>query len=86
MPEIKIWSDTRGKGRCRSCQAPLEWAENVNTGHKIPFNDPIVSVRSYHDEDTHRLIEVVNLSVTTSHFSDCPDAAAFRKKTGKGAI
>ena len=79
MALIHIYADTRGRSACKSCQAPIEWAENVATGKKIPFDGEIVPVRSYNDDD-HRLIEVVDTAVTTSHFATCPDAKDWRRR------
>ena len=79
MAEILIYADTRGKSDCRSCGAPMEWATNARTGRKIPFDKEIVPVRSYANE-VGRVIEVVDTTVTTSHFATCPDAAKWRHK------
>ncbi len=80
MSEIHIYADSRGFGSCKSCQAKIEWAENTNTHRKIPFNDEIVPVRSYHEETTHRLIEVVDSTVSISHFATCPQSKEWRRK------
>jgi hypothetical protein len=69
-PTTEIWSDTRGFGPCRSCGARLEWAELVKGGKRMPFNSPIVALKTRHDPDTGRVIETVDLS--TNHFANCP--------------
>ena len=79
MAWLEIYADTRGTGVCRSCGAPVEWAEMVKSGKKNPFNPPIVAVATKHDSDM-RLIEVIDSSVTTSHFSTCPDRDKWRRK------
>lgn len=83
MALIEIYADTRGKARCRSCEARIEWATVVKSGKKMPFDGEIVPVRSYHegpDSFTGRLIEVVDTTVTTSHFATCPQSDRWRKK------
>lgn len=78
MRTIEIYADTRGKSQCRSCSARIEWAEVVASGKRMPFDDEIVAVSSRLDT-AHRLIETVDLEVTTSHFATCPDAQKWRK-------
>ena len=45
----------------------------------MPFDGEIVPVRSFREEQTNRVIEVVDTEVTNSHFATCPDASSFRK-------
>jgi hypothetical protein len=71
VPNTEIFADTRGPGKCRSCEAAIEWAEIVRSGKRMPFNAPIVALRTRHD-DAGRLVEEVDLA--TSHFGTCPDA------------
>lgn len=70
MPNTWIFADTRGPGKCRTCEASIEWARNVRTGRAMPFDAPIVALRTQHIEG--RLAEEVDLA--TSHFATCPDA------------
>jgi hypothetical protein len=79
MAELHLLASSYGTGTCRSCGALMVWATNAKTGKKIPFNGEIVPIRSYHDED-HRLIEVIDSTVSISHFGTCPQAAEWRKK------
>ncbi len=54
--------------RCRSCDAPIYWAETAN--HKLcPYNIA-------RDEEG-------NPSVGTSHFATCPDANRWTRKRTK---
>jgi len=75
MKTIEVYADTRFTTLCRSCKADIEFGQNVKTGRSMPFNAPIVALRTRHD-DAHRLIEIVDLS--TSHFGSCPDANKWR--------
>lgn len=72
-----IFADTRGGGTCRSCQAPIVWAEIVKSGKKMPFNPPLVALLTDHDKGSGRLVEGVALD--ESHFATCPNAPAWRK-------
>lgn len=78
MALLEIWADTRGQSACRSCGAPIEWAEMVKSGKRMPFNGEIVPVRSEHRDG--RLVEIVDSTVTTSHFSTCKDAKDWRRR------
>lgn len=78
MAWLDLYADTKGSGRCRSCGAPVEWAE-LASGKRMPFDPPIVPVATKHDEDM-RLIETVDTSVTRSHFSTCPEADQWRRR------
>jgi hypothetical protein len=79
MSEIAIYQDSKGKGRCRSCGAAIEWAETTH-GKRIPFDGEIVSVRSQGNAITDRVIEYVNTSVTPTHWQTCPDAKDWRRR------
>lgn len=80
MPILQIYRDTRGRAVCRSCGAPIEWAE-LTTGAKMPFDEPIVAVRTHAAGGIGaRVIEDVDTSVTLSHFATCPDAERWRRK------
>lgn len=73
---VRVWDDTRGPGRCRSCDAKLTWFETV-AGKKIPFDGDPVPRRSEHDPATRRLI--LYLGSDDVHWATCPDADRFRR-------
>lgn len=77
---IEIYADTRRRGVCRSCHAPIEWATVVNSGRSMPFNAPIVPVRTqpplYGDE---REVHVVDTTRSIAHFTTCPQSTEWRK-------
>lgn len=78
---IEIYADSRGLGQCRSCGAAVEWAEVVKSGKRLPFDGEIVPVRTQDDLlGGGRVIEVVDTTVTPSHFETCPDATAWRRR------
>ena len=79
MSVLKVFDDTRGFGRCRSCDAPITWFELVS-GKRHPFNGPDLPVylQTEHEPSTHRLIGHVDSA--ESHFATCPDADTFRRR------
>lgn len=79
MAEVAIYADTKGKGRCRSCGAAVEWAETTQ-GKRIPFDGEVVAARSQGSPITGRVIEYVDTSVSPTHFQTCPDAGQWRKR------
>jgi hypothetical protein len=81
MPEVAIFVDTRGLGRCRSCGAQVEWAETL-LGKRIPFNPPI-TVQATTENFSGRRIQYIDTRVTPTHFQTCPDAEKWRKRQRK---
>jgi hypothetical protein len=78
MALLAIWQDSKGLGTCRSCGAKVEWAE-LTSGRRMPFDPPIVAVRSQGSVLDGRVIEMVDSAVSISHFATCPDANKWRK-------
>lgn len=78
---IEIYADSRGQGTCRSCGAALEWAEVVASGRRMPFDGPLVAVRTQGDLlGGGRVIEVVDTTVTPTHWERCPQAKDWRRR------
>lgn len=69
MTLTEIYADTRGRGTCRDCGAPLEWAAEVLTGRRTPFDFPLVALRTRHDE-AGRVVEGVDPA--DRHLASCP--------------
>lgn len=78
---LKIYQDSKGPGRCRTCGASITWAE-LTSGKRHPFDGEIVVLRTQGSilEGDGRVIEEVDLSVTSSHFATCPDADQHRRR------
>jgi hypothetical protein len=77
MPKtIQVWHDTRGRARCRGCDARIEWAEIVASGRRMCFDDDIVVLQTVRDPESHRLIDVVDL--TRNHWATCVARDQFR--------
>jgi hypothetical protein len=79
MPILKIYQDSRGKGRCRSCGAPIEWAE-LTSGKRHPFDDPIVVTRTQGNILGGRVIEEIDTTVSPTHFATCPESKQWSKR------
>lgn len=75
MATLRIYQDSRGMGRCRSCDQPVEWAQ-FTSGKRMPFDPPIIVTRTVEGE---RIVEEVDSLVTKSHFATCPDSKTWRK-------
>jgi hypothetical protein len=74
----EIYADTRSTTRCRGCHAPIVFAEIVRTGRRMPFNEPLIALRTRHDNNSGwRLVEEVDLD--TTHFATCPQARQFSR-------
>jgi hypothetical protein len=81
MPILQIFQDSRGKGSCRSCGAPIEWAELVASGKRMPFDAPIVALKTHGNTlGGARIVEDVDTTVTLSHFATCPNAKTWRRR------
>ena len=80
MPTIEVWSDTKGKARCRDerCRALITWAEVVKSKKKMCFTGDPVALRTRHDPETHRLIEEIDAA--DNHWAACPGAKDFRRR------
>jgi hypothetical protein len=75
---IEVYADTRRRGQCKGCLAPLWWATVVASGASLPFNDlPLFEVISTRTEDG-RVIERVYRSL--NHWATCPGRDLFTKR------
>jgi hypothetical protein len=77
MTPIQIYADTKAEGRCKSCDAPIVWAQ-LTTGSRMPFDFPLIP-QSGHRSGT-RMVDVIDLAVSPSHFATCPDAKRWRRR------
>src|SRR5262245_16187809 len=80
MSILRIYQDTRGPGTCRSCGAPIEWAQ-LTTGKRMPFDPPIVVLQTEGNLIMGlRVIEHIDSTITISHFATCPHAKEWRRR------
>lgn len=79
MNTFVIYLDSQRLAECRSCRAPIVWAELAPSGNKHPFDaSSVVSLGTsgaglFGDERPRRTIQAI------SHFATCPQAAAYRR-------
>ena len=86
MKTIAIESASRQPARCRSCNAPIEWAVVPPNGKRMPFNEPVILAPDGNDPTLPAGVVLVDMERTQSHFATCPDAERWRKnKPPKGA-
>jgi len=77
---MKIFQDSRQLSACRSCGAPIEWAESASTRARVPFNAPIRTVAVLLPVLIDgRVVEDVD-PMTISHFATCPQRDDWRRK------
>jgi hypothetical protein len=76
---LRIFQDSRNMSACRSCGAPVEWAE-TSRGTRMPFDPPIITVPALMPVFIDgRILEDVD-PATVSHFASCPDAQDWRRR------
>jgi hypothetical protein len=75
------------RSTCRSCSAPIIWAE-TDAGKRIPVDadpapDGSLDLTEFRPGEVHAGFvpedQRAGLSLHRSHFSTCPDARAWRK-------
>lgn len=78
MAEIAIYQDSKGRGTCRSCGAPIEWAETLR-GKRMPFDAPILVLRTQGSVLEERgVVEFVDGD--RNHFVTCPQAKQWSRR------
>lgn len=81
---------------CKSCGAQIDWVKVKNTGRMMPVDLDTVNYEDAENGDllitdngeivrVNELQEMPNTYGRVSHFSTCPQADVWRKKSGKGA-
>lgn len=75
---ILVWHDTRGRARCKGCDARIEWAEVVGSGKRMCFDSDIVVLQTYVDQRSGRTIDVADLS--RNHWATCVARDQFKRR------
>lgn len=68
-PGVWMLDDEPHLSKCRSCEAPIVWAKNADSGKRAPF-DPIADDAPFDGS-----------VVSQNHFVTCPQASLWRKKS-----
>ncbi len=76
MAPITVYQESRTRGRCRSCGAPIEWARVVGSDKAIPLDVGGTVLRTQHSLIDGRVVELVD----GTHFATCLDAKKWRHK------
>jgi hypothetical protein len=76
--QFSIYADSRAPGTCRSCGAPIEWAE-LTTGRRMPFDRIVVLAEHARLFIGARDVLNVDADAGPTHFATCPDHAYWRK-------
>ena len=76
---------TASTSKCKSCHAPILWAETVN-GRRIPLDahpDPTGNVELHADGRAvvHRTAPLTGVPLYRAHHQTCPYAAEHRRST-----
>lgn len=74
---IRLFKDSRQPGTCRGCGAAIDWYKTA-TGKRMPMNANALPRTVDTDPVTRGLIG--SYAAADSHWSSCPDAAAFKRK------
>jgi hypothetical protein len=76
---LSIYADSRAPGTCRSCGAPIEWAE-LTTGRRMPFDRIGAAVEQTGLFIGPRVVHMLDSDTSPTHFMTCPDAKAWRRR------
>lgn len=85
MASLEFYSDSVGRGKCRSCGASVTWVE-LTSGRKLPLEgwDHVATRTQGSLLDGERTTETVDTSITPTHWERCPDAETWRRRNGRG--
>jgi hypothetical protein len=73
---IRLYEDSRSPGRCRGCEAPIEWFDTLN-GRKMPMAAGAVPRKSETEAATQRVIAF--FAAADAHWASCPARENFRR-------
>lgn len=76
-PTFELWAYPRNLAHCKGCKRPIVWRRTFKRDRPICFDDEPVALRTFIDDASHKLVEVV--SVTNVHWRTCTAADKFRK-------
>lgn len=80
MPLLRAFDDSKGRGVCRTCGAPIWWMQLVS-GKRHPFNEA-----SDHGTPPPQAEEIVSgrrvlvIDASASHFATCRDSKDWKSK------
>lgn len=75
---IEVYADTRGRARCKGCDAPITWAQVVKSLKRMCFDGDPCALTTRHEPETRRLIEA--LPFDENHWASCPQREQFTSR------
>ncbi len=64
---------------CRGCGNPIIWAQNPDTGKKVPLDAKAIVYDVTYHENGGEVIVTRSMQSYVSHFNTCPKANDFSK-------
>ena len=71
MALLQLWEDSFVEGRCPNCDDHVHSARSVHSDKMMPFDHPLVVVRTETLTSTTRAIAVVNGDASICHLQSC---------------
>lgn len=75
---IRVYEGTREPGRCKGCQAPIDWFVTVKNRKSMPVNRGAVPRKSEMDPETNTT--VIFLSSADVHWATCSARDQFTRR------
>jgi hypothetical protein len=76
---VRVIADSKGRGTCRSCQAPITWYRTHPNGKALPFDGDPVPRKSEHATTGAGAPLILFLSADDSHWVRCPQAKEWKR-------
>ena len=78
---FRVYDDTKwNQGTCRACRAPLDWYVTTQ-GRRMPVERDAAPI-GVEDDRGALARRVLVFEASSSHFANCTQAAAFRRRRG----
>ena len=71
MALLQLWEDSFVEGRCPNCDDHVHSARSVRSGKMMPFDNPLIVVRTETLISTTRAIAVVDGDASMCHVQSC---------------
>src|ERR1700692_3725234 len=71
MALLQLWEDSFVEGRCPNCDDHVHSARSVRSGKIMPFDNPLMVVRTEALTSTTRAIAVVDGDASMCHLRSC---------------
>ena len=71
MALLQLWEDSFVEGQCPNCDDHVHSAQSVRSGKMMPFDHPLMIVRTETLTSTTRVIAVVDGNASMCHLRSC---------------